>query len=211
VELTLYEPFDAQTRQWGEPRYAAYILHATGTTQWVDLGKADPINEAAKALQSSLVNSMSLLSTLRATARELDSLLMQPIRAKLGNKTHILLSPDSQLNLIPFAALVDENNQYLVENYQITYLTTGRDLLRLANKQQPRQASVIVANPEYDKPGVTNAEIALNRGTHQRSSDIDRISFGELPGTATEAEAIAPLLPNATVLTQSEATEQEIK
>jgi len=211
VELTLYEPFDGQTRQWGEPRYAAYILYGTGATQWVDLGEAAPINEAAKALQSSLVNSMGSLSALQATARELDSLLMQPIRAKLGDKTHILLSPDSQLNLIPFAALVDENNQYIVENYQITYLTTGRDLLRLENSQQPRQASVIVANPDYDKPGVTNAVVALNRSTNQRSSDIARLSFDELPGTAQEAEAIAPLLPNATVLTQLEATEQAIK
>ncbi len=210
VELTLYQPFDVNNRQWGDPRYAAYILHATGEPQWVDLGEAAPINAAAKDLQNSLAR-YGNLTTLQETARELDSLLMQPIRAKLGDKTHILMSPDSQLNLIPFAALVDENNQYLVENYQITYLTTGRDLLRLENKQQPRQAAVIVANPDYDEPGVNNSEIAFNRGSNQRSSDIDSIRFGELPGTAAEADAIQPLLPNATVLTEAKATEQAIK
>ncbi|MEC4802779.1 MAG: CHAT domain-containing tetratricopeptide repeat protein, partial [Jaaginema sp. PMC 1080.18] len=213
VELTLYRPFDAQAepgQRWGEPRYAAYILQATGAPQWVDLGEAAPINAAAKALQNSLA-SYGSLDTLRDNARQLDAMLMQPIRAKLGDKTHILLSPDSQLNLIPFAALVDENNQYLVENYQITYLTTGRDLLRLENKQEPRQASVIVANPDYDEPGVNNSEIAFNRGSNRRSNDLDSIRFGALPGTAREAEAIQPLLPNATVLTQLEATEQAIK
>ncbi|MFP4300060.1 MAG: CHAT domain-containing protein, partial [Spirulinaceae cyanobacterium] len=84
----------------------------------------------------------------------------------------------------------------------------GRDLLRLENKQQPRQAAVIVANPDYDEPGIT---VAFNRGSNQRSSDIDSIRFGELPGTAAEAAAIQPLLPNATVLTKLEATEQAIK
>jgi tetratricopeptide (TPR) repeat protein len=213
VELTLYEPFDAKAeprQRWGNPRYAAYILHATGTPQWVDLGEAAPIDEATKDLQKSLA-SHGNLTTLQDNARELDSLLMQPIRAKLGDKTHILLSPDSQLNLIPFAALLDENNQYLVENYQITYLTTGRDLLRLENKQQPRQASVIVANPNYDEPGITNSAVAFNRSRNRLISGIDVLSFGPLPGTAKEAEAIQPLLPNATVLTQSEATEQAIK
>jgi CHAT domain-containing protein/Tfp pilus assembly protein PilF len=213
VELTLYQPFDAKAepgQEWGNPRYAAYILHATGAPQWVDLGEAAPIDEAAKALQKSLA-SPGNLTTLQENARQLDSLLMQPIRAKLGDKTHILLSPDSQLNLIPFAALVDENNQYLVENYQITYLTTGRDLLRLENKQQPRQASVIVANPDYDEPGVNNSAVAFSRGSNRRSNDLDSIRFGSLPGTAREAEAIQPLLPKATVLTQLEATEQAIK
>ncbi|MEC4807077.1 MAG: CHAT domain-containing tetratricopeptide repeat protein [Jaaginema sp. PMC 1079.18] len=213
VEITLYEPYDAKAEQgqrWGNPRYAAYILQATGTPQWVDLGEAAPIDEAAKVLRRSLAF-VGSLDTLRENARQLDSLLMQPIRVKLGDKTHILLSPDSQLNLIPFAALVDENNQYLVENYQITYLTTGRDLLRLQNQQQPRQASVIVANPDYDEPGVNNSTVAFNRGSNRRSNDLDSIRFGALPGTAREAEAIQPLLPNAKVLTQLEATEQAIK
>jgi CHAT domain-containing protein len=210
VELTLYYPYDAKTDRFGNPRYAAYILHATGTPQWVDLGEAAPINAAAKALQESLA-SHGNLTRLQENARQLGSLLMQPIRAKLGDKNHILLSPDSQLNLIPFAALRDENNQYLVENYQITYLSTGRDLLRLANKQQPRQASVIVANPDYDKPGVNNSAVAFNRGRNRLISGIDVLSFGPLKGTAEEAEAIQPLLPNATVLTEAKATEQAIK
>ncbi|MEC4850779.1 MAG: CHAT domain-containing tetratricopeptide repeat protein, partial [Jaaginema sp. PMC 1079.18] len=211
VELTLYYPYDAKTDRFGHPRYAAYILQATGTPQWVDLGEAAPINAVAKDLQESLASQDSSLDVLQETARQLDSMLMQPIRAKLGNKTHILLSPDSQLNLIPFAALVDENNQYLVENYQITYLTTGRDLLRLQNQQQPRQSSVIVANPNYDEPGVNNSQVASTRGSNRLISGIDVLIFDPLPGTAEEADAIRPLLPNVTVLTEAKATEQAIK
>ncbi|WP_293064092.1 CHAT domain-containing protein [Okeania sp. SIO2B3] len=132
---------------------------------------------------------------------------MQPIRQKLGNTKHILLSPDSQLNLIPFATLVDENNQYLVENYTITYLTTGRDLIRLSVNFPHQQPPVLVANPEYDSPGnPASAElVANNRSNNRRATDLATLKFAALPGTKAEAEAIAPMLSEVTLLTESDA------
>jgi hypothetical protein len=88
---------------------------------------------------------------------------MQPIRAKLGNTTKLLISPDSQLNLIPFAALVDEQNRYLVETTTITYLTSGRDLLRLQNQVASRQPPVLIANPDYANPGNPTPTTQLQR------------------------------------------------
>jgi len=215
VELVRYKPFDAKAQQkerWGEPRYAAYILHSTGAPQWVDLGEAEPINEAAKEFRKRLVD-FRKLDPLKKQARTLDTLVMQPIRAKLRGKTHILLSPDSQLNLVPFAALRDENNQYLVENYRITYLTTGRDLIRLSATQNPKQPAVIVANPNYDQPGnpMAGGTPVASRSANLRSTDLSGLQFVKLPGTGKEAEAIAPLLPNSTVLIGSHATENAIK
>jgi CHAT domain-containing protein len=80
----------------------------------------------------------------------------------LGNTRTVLLSPDSQLNLIPFAALVDENNRYLVENYSISYLSSGRDLLRLQNQANNRSNPVLIANPDYANPGDASVQIAQN-------------------------------------------------
>jgi hypothetical protein len=40
-------------------------------------------------------------SNVKPVARTLDELLMQPVRKLLGNTRTVLLSPDSQLNLIP--------------------------------------------------------------------------------------------------------------
>jgi hypothetical protein len=34
---------------------------------------------------------------------------MQPVRANLGKTRHVFIAPDGALNLIPFAALVDES------------------------------------------------------------------------------------------------------
>jgi CHAT domain-containing protein len=121
----------------------------------------------------------------------------------LDGEEHLLISPESQLNLIPFAALVDEDNRYLVQDYQITYLNSGRDLLkRVPSSNAP---PVLVANPDYDDG--ENIDIATRRG----SRDLANLRFGSLPGTAAEAEAIAPLFPKITILTESNATEQALK
>ena len=166
VELVLYKPFNAKATKpnetWGTPRYVAYVLHSQGEPKWVDLGEAAPINQSVENFRKAL---QSQRSDIKPVARTLDAELMQPIRKLLGNTRNVLLSPDSQLNLIPFAALVDENNRYLVENYSITYLSSGRDLLRLQNHAQSRSAPVIVANPDYDKPGDSSVKIASNPET----------------------------------------------
>jgi CHAT domain-containing protein len=153
--LALYKPFHPKATKryegWGNPRYVAYILHSQGEPQWVDLGEAAPINQSVADFRQAL---QSQISDVKPVARTLDEKLMQPIRQKLGNTRTILLSPDSQLNLIPFAALVDENNRYLVENYSISYLSSGRDLLRLQNHTQSRSESVLSLIPTMTNPAI---------------------------------------------------------
>jgi CHAT domain-containing protein len=214
VELMLYYPVNPkatkQAEKLGVPRYVAYVLHSTGEPKWVDLGEAAPINQAVIDFRKALRSTLS--SNVKPVARTLDELLMQPVRKLLGNTRTVLLSPDSQLNLIPFAALVDENNRYLVENYSITYLSSGRDLLRLQNPPQSGSAPVLIANPDYDNPGNPSVPVATTRRTlNQRSTDLAQLQVSPLPGTAAEAEAIAPMLPGVTLLTGMGATENALK
>jgi CHAT domain-containing protein len=90
-------------------------------------------------------------------ARALDAKLMEPVRKLLGEKRLVLLSPDGVLHLVPFAALVDEQERYLAEQYRFIYLTTGRDLLRLQVKTQPAQGPVVIANPDFGMRSITQA------------------------------------------------------
>jgi tetratricopeptide (TPR) repeat protein len=205
IELVQYKPYNPAAKRderWETPHYAAYILHATGEPQWLDLGEAAPINQTVAEFRHALQHRSG---TIKQIARTLDEQLMQPIRQKLGNTNKLLLSPDSQLNLIPFAALVDENNNYLVENYAITYLTSGRDLLKLQHSSPSQSAPLLVANPDYSNPG-DSAPIACRDVTchvststggegfrsadSQRSTDLTTLEFQPLPGTAEEAVAV---------------------
>ena len=217
VELVLYRPFNAKAVQsnewWRDTRYAVYVLKSQGTPQWVDLGEAKGIDQVARQFRHILQDPSTTFSEVRSSARQLDILIMEPVRKLLGNTRNILLAPDGQLNLVPFAALVDENDQYLLENYTIHYLNSGRELLNISISSVSRQAPVILADPHFDKPG---SPIFLPSSTNRRSGngepyDLDQLIFSPLPGTAVEANAIANLLPGARLLTGAEATENAVK
>lgn len=119
-----------------------------------------------------------------------------------------MLSPDGSLNLIPFAALVDEKNRYLVETYSFTYLTSGRDLLRLRAGIQNRQPATIIADPDF---GSRNAQGQDSPTQTISGADFSKIFFSPLPGSEQEARALKEILSGATVLTKARATETAVK
>jgi CHAT domain-containing protein len=102
-----------------------------------------------------------------------------------------------------------------VEQYQISYLNSGRDLLKFDVTEPSQQPAVVLADPDYEQasgpppPGL--GEGLGVRASQQRSSELSQLQVGPLPGTAAEAEAIRPLLPNAQILTEDRATENALK
>ncbi|MGB3786574.1 MAG: tetratricopeptide repeat protein [Phormidesmis sp.] len=202
VEFIRYYPYsEDSTTNWLKPRYAAYVLMTSGSVQAVDLGDATEIDATVGEFRKALSNRSQQAN---AIARQLNEQLIAPIRPFLSGKSHLLLSPDSQLNLIPFDALVDAQDRYLIGSYQISYLNSGRDLLKLQADAPSRQASVVIANPNYEGS-------SSSAGNGQRSVDANSLYFSALPGTAAEGSAIASLLPSATLLTQQQATESALK
>ncbi|HKQ78969.1 MAG TPA: CHAT domain-containing tetratricopeptide repeat protein [Blastocatellia bacterium] len=207
VEFALYRPSDAKLQSRRDPRYVAYIVNPQGPPQWVELGQASAIDTEVAKLREALRDGENL--EVKRRARSMDEQLMRPVRKLLGTTRKLLISPDGALNLVPFAALVDEENRYLVEQYSFTYLTSGRDLLRLQNRAPSNQEQVIIADPDFGE---------LPAGGNQREPsvvaggfDFSRAYFTPLPGTAEEAQALKALLPQATALTRAEATETALK
>ena len=207
VEFALYRPTDANLQGRRDPRYTAYIVYPQGPPHWVELGEASAIDREVAKLREALRDGESL--EVKRRARELDEQLMRPLRKLLGTTRKLLISPDGALNLVPFAALVDEENRYLVELYTFTYLTSGRDLLRLQNRAPSQQEQVIIADPDFgERPaGGNQREPSVAVG----GFDFSRAYFTPLPATAEEAQALKALLPRATALTRDQATEAALK
>jgi len=82
-------------------------------------------------------------------AKELFGKLIKPLRPSFLGISRLLLSPDGELNLLPFAALTDEHGDYVVQRFELTYLTSGRDLLRLAVPAPAHGSPVVMADPAY--------------------------------------------------------------
>jgi CHAT domain-containing protein/Tfp pilus assembly protein PilF len=220
VEIASYRPFNAQAKnrseRYGAPRYAAYVLGTGGPPKWVDLGDAAAINNDVAVLRKALISPRS--TNVKQVGQALFGKVMRPILPLVGNTHRLFVSPDSDLNLIPFGALVDEQDQYLVETYAITYLTSGRDLLRLQVHTRSKQGPVIFANPLFDRligqgseTTTQAAPVADATGKGRRSADLRDAKFNPLPGTAGEAKALAGVLSDVEVFTGMQATEAALK
>jgi len=211
VEYFAYRPCDRRSKtgsEWGRPRYVAYVLLESGEPRWTELGDAEAIDKLAREVRLKFATSDRAAPQ---AARALDRLVMQPVRRLLGDATNVLLSPDGDLNLVPFDALADEHGEYLVKKYRLTYLSSGRDLLHFGTRAGVTSAPTILAAPDYGdnaaKPSTKDK--ASEQG--QRSMDMGAIRFPPLPGTLTEANRLARLLPGSRLLTGKNATEAALK
>ena len=123
----------------------------------------------------------------------------------------MLISPDGLLNLLPFGVLRDAEGRYLVEQKKITYLTSGRDLVRLANSSPSRQGPIVLANPDFGP--LEGAATGSSQELLSVERSRDALSFTRLPGTREEAQSLKTMLglSDEQVLTEGRATEAALK
>lgn len=199
IEYARYRPAEPGAER-STPRYSAYVLTAS-RVEWVDLGDASTIDRLVDEWRGALRDPRR--ADVRELARAVDERIMRPVRAHLGAARQLLVSPDGVLHLIPYAALVDEHDRYLVDRYPISYLTSGRDLLRLRVPRTSRSGEVIVADPAFGEPALA----AGDRGAATTVRvDHSQMFFGPLPGVSGELGALRGLLPRARFLTKERAT-----
>jgi tetratricopeptide (TPR) repeat protein len=190
VEFAVYEPQDPRNdKNKLPPRYLAYLLTAQGQPKWADLGEAAPIDRAIISWRQALRDPRR--TDVKRLARAVDEKVMRPVLALtqsgFGDPRRLLIAPDGMLNLVPFAALVDRQGRYLVEAYSISYLVSGRDLLRSPVRGPDNQDTVIVADPDYDAAGEAVAVRSRDVGLSPASIGDWRIRF---PGVAARSRDV---------------------
>jgi CHAT domain-containing protein len=176
---------------WQAAHYVAFVLPPRGEPRVVDLGAAEPIDVLVQSVRASIARGKDAKSGLGA----LHESLLAPLRAAAGGAGTLWLAPDGLLHLLPFDALLTRDGRYAIEELELRYVTSGRDLLqRAAPPLAHKPAATILADPAF-------AEAPKRTGVARR-----RMVFPALPGTATEAKRIARLLPRATVRRGKEAS-----
>jgi CHAT domain-containing protein/Tfp pilus assembly protein PilF len=217
IEFASYRPFNAKAANayeaYGPPRYVAYVLRREGEIEWKELGDAKSIETAISTLRKALRNPRR--GDVKRSARAVDAKVFQPVRMLLGNVSRLLISPDGVLNLIPFAALVDERGRYALERYSISYLTSGRDLLRLQVARKSKGGPLVVAAPDFGGGTLAKASrlkkqqkdaLAGEVKAESARAAVKDLYFPPLPEAAQEGEALRSLLSGATLLTKRQAT-----
>lgn len=222
VEYVVYQPVNLTASTYDQrldpARYAVVVVRTDGPPKWWDLGDAKEMELAISQFRQALRNPRR--HDTREVARALYSKMMMPIRGSLTHVSQLLISPDGALNLIPYAALVNQEGEYLVQRYSLAYLTTGRDLLRMrandSNLGQDRP--LILANPAFGDTETRRVE-EFGAGSKRRSkrrsvttgAELSNLYFAPLPKTQEEARVIQRLFPESLVLEGAKATEAAIK
>jgi len=189
-----------------EPKYMLYVLRRTGDPIWIPFFEtsAAAIDARVARLRKKLQDPGS--EGIRQDLAAMYGLLGRAL-PKLEGVRRLFISPDGALNLIPFGALVDQDMRHVIERYDISYVTSGRDLLRAPSRGPRRAPPMLVAFPDYDAPG-PSAEAALE--DRRESPAISRLFFPPIPGTAEEGLAIAPILADPVVTTGPRASEEAL-
>jgi CHAT domain-containing protein len=213
VEIVNYQPYDpkmtyaeAMSRKFKPRRYAAYIVGPTGDPTVVELGDAAAIEASIEKFRKALADPDN--DQAADLGRQLYDLTMAKVLPKVGGSTNLLIAPDGALNVIPFSALVDEKKQFLIAKYTFTYLTSGRDLLRVSVKSKGQGGGVLFADPKFDADSPAKND---NKTRGARSADLASFKWPQLPGTAAEADAVVKTFKGLKVYRGELATEGTLK
>ncbi|MCF6257701.1 MAG: CHAT domain-containing protein [Gammaproteobacteria bacterium] len=207
LEFVNYQVFSPtatnEKAAWGSTRYAVMVLRSAGEPAWFDLGDAAELNTAMEQWRRLLRNPGSTEEQYAPIAATLHQRLISPLLTNLTNVNHLLISPDADLVTLPFGLLLNQAREMLCEQYLLSYLTSGRDVLSL-NEAESGQGVVVMAAADFD------AMPDDSEGTDEGHFKV-RGRLCALPGTQTEADAIITEFGETKVYTGKEATTQVLK
>lgn len=210
--------------------YGAVVMPAKGEPTFVSLGDAGEMEQAIRAWQRGVRNFSGASQLRQKEFLEINKALYDrcwaPVQAALpASIRSCIISPDSELNFVSFAALVGPDDKFLAEKYTLRYVTCGRDILRTQAPTTSR-TMVMFGNPDFaaqlsgdaapqalELAMASPADLAVARGMDMR--DLRGMSFVALPGTARECADLATVATRAgwqpEVYEKSEATKARLR
>lgn len=179
VELATYQPYDPTTRVWGEPRYAAYVLDPDGSVTGTDLGAVADVDWPALELRTAILRR----DPIGAKAKAMHAAIFGGI--DLSGVTHLFLSTDGRLALVPFEVILSQAPNAPTASY----LGSGRDRLQPPANGSAEKSVVVFdvdygAGPKWKPLTHTRAEGRAVRRALGRARSITKTQATEAALTA---------------------------
>ena len=172
-----------------EKRLAIFAISNRGMQRFVvDLSVKD-LDQAARQLVTAIQDERR---DMRQRAASMFSRLIEPALPAMTSASNVVIVADSDLQQIPFAALIDENGEYLIDRFTISFAPSVSAIARRVSGQGGRRIGsvAVVGNP------------ALDRARYP--------TLPELTGAESEARRIVRLYQNAELLVGNRATKQNV-
>lgn len=211
LDYVKYEHYDYEKHYpYGQDSmYAVIIYEADKQVEIIGLGDSDEIDrsimkyrsEMAGALASQLNGSSTQsLNDYTDAANDLYDRLIVPLSSALKTSKQVFVATDGMLNLLPFETLTKDGDNFLIEDHQFIYLTSGRDLLKEETDKSSGDAMVL-ADPDFmidpiALPALDTSESAsmfAYRGNTDKAECLGSM-FSPLPMTRQEGLSVADLL-----------------
>jgi CHAT domain-containing protein len=189
------------------PSYAAFVLSNGQPVRMVDLGPAEPIENAVSRWRQAIVGGQD-----SPAAGELRRLVWEPLARHLPiGTTTVFLAPDGSLSSIPWAALPDEKpGTVLLEQYALATVPHAPFLLDqlTAGKHSARDRTsgvfLAVGGVAYgQKPRPVDDEQTRQLLLAARPAETERgaaLGWSDLPGTLQELDAVSWLAANREIV-----------
>lgn len=193
IEYIRYREFSAPGRF--DFRYGAIVLRKGAMPQFIPLSKASELEQALEAYAVAVRSAVSD-DEMQELLQTITDQVWSPLKDLLPEKgERIILSPDAGLQFLSFATLL-EGAGFVGESWSLSYVSSGRDLLRETDSTRKKNIHII-ANPDFRTP-------ATEQVAGERSVDSDvavsmrsvlgRIGLSPLPGTEAEEKALRELI-----------------
>ncbi len=141
-------------------------------------------------------------------AKKLYNLLLAPVAKQIENRSRLIISADGALWELPFQALIDKQNKYVVETAAVSYapsLSVLTEITRKENKQFTESTLLAFGNPSHTAKIISNEKNARPVLLSETVAD--------LPEAQKQVEELSKLYGanRSLVFTGAKATEIEFK
>ena len=154
---------------------------------------------------------------------ELSEKFMPTLEKLTGNSTHWIISPDAELNLVPFETLL-YRDKMLVEAVDVSYVPSlvvmnlmkeaGDKNTKLVNRKELFAMGDAIYNADAKTAQDSQQDFfKLFRGTSLDNIDIkslQALKWNKLKSAALELDKVSPLFTNKEVLRQEQVTEKNL-
>ncbi|PCI23526.1 MAG: hypothetical protein COB67_12675 [SAR324 cluster bacterium] len=164
----------------------------------IPLGDLEEIRKSISYFREAIQDEDAEEEDLLSTGQEIYQKIWAPLEKFFGNKNLIYIVPDSALHLLPFDAMIDEDDRYLIQTRDLRFLSSSRDLVITPLKRSQGEF-VIFAGPDYDsdylkerrKKIVTQSTRGgVAKGMRISSTGLRSLSFEPLDGAEIEGQTI---------------------
>lgn len=187
-----------------EGRYVAVVVPCNGPITLVGLGSSESISNAITAFRLPLAGQLGSQKEASYAARSLRQLLWLPLEKHLDGINTVIISPDTVLGTLPFAALPGQREgSFLIEDYRLVSVPFANLLRTLSapGERSDAKSLLVMGDVDYDSAGPSDTEpshlalpaLAREQNRRSRTRGDQTEQWASLSGFRAELDTVKAL------------------